>query len=263
MVQCFKDTTNSNPDEVTQPRDPVNGYTISVSPSRIRFVLLVTLAGLSIVYLLGLYSTFHLNRSNLYGFIDLFHFDGESNVPTWFATLLLLSCSVVLGLIAITKRQEQDRYTRHWFGLSLILLYMAADEGAQFHELWTRPVRELTDGANGWLRYGWIIPGAIIALLVGLTYLRFLVHLPKAVARRFVIAGALFLGGAIGMESVAGWYLTNREDGLGYELIAGAEELLEKVGTILALDTAIWYLSTQSPTLKFAFARNDKRALPA
>lgn len=230
--------------------------TVTLSRKRIRLVLALGVIVLSVVHLLGLISRFHLNHANLYGTIDLFHFDGEANLPALYATLLLLALSLVVALIAVRKRAERDRFARHWIGLALILIYMCVDEGAQFHELWTRPMRELTDDVGGWLRFAWVVPGALLALVIGLAYLRFLAHLPPTTARRFIFAGATFLGGAIGIESLSGWYITERDNDFGYYLLAATEELLEKIAVILALDTALAYLARQSPVIRLAFTRN-------
>lgn len=251
------------PDPRQGAPDTADGVlTVSISRPRVRLVLLLGVVVLAVVHLLGLISRFHLNRSSLYGTIDLFHFDGEANVPAWYATLLLVACGTVVALIAIKKRAERDPFARHWLGLAPILLYMSADEGAQFHELWTRPMRELTDDVGGWLRYAWVIPGAVIALVVGLAYLRFLAHLPPVISRRFVLAGATFLGAAIGLEIIGGWYITSRDNDFGYYLLAAKEELLEKVAVILAIDTALAYLASQSPAIRIAF-RNVARSVPA
>lgn len=218
---------------------------------------------LAIAHLLGQYSIHVLNRSNVYGLIDRFHLDGEANVPSWYAGLLLLACALVFLLIAVSKWQESDRFARHWAGLAVIAAIMCFDEGAQFHEMLTRPTREFADGTGGWLRSYWVVPGTILALIVGLAYLRFLRHLPRAVAARFLAAGGIFLAGAIGLESVGGWYITSRGTGVGYHLIAGTEEVLEKVGVLVALNTALAYLANQTPAIRLALRPDAAPSQPA
>ncbi len=138
------------------------------------------------MYLLRLFWIYLLGQSNLYGTIGRFHLEGEANLPAWYATLLLLACAVVFGVITVKKHADRDRFTAHWLGLALILMYLSADEGSQLHELFTRPMDELTDGFGGWLRFGWVVPAGLIA-------------------RGFVLAGATFLGAAIGLETIGGW----------------------------------------------------------
>ena len=229
------------------PDDPL---TIPIPRRRIVLVLSLGVMLLAVAHLLGQYSVFVLDRAELYGLIDRFHLDGEANIPAWYAALLLLACASVFGLVAAVKRTERDPFARHWAGIALILLFMCADEGAQLHELLTRPTRELAGGSGGWLRSYWVVPGALIALVVGLIYLRFLANLPRPVARRLIAAGTIFLAGAIGLESVGGWYITNHGAGAGYHLLAGAEEVLEMSGVILALDTALACLAAQTPAIR-------------
>jgi hypothetical protein len=224
--------------------------TVPISRHQIRLILSLGVVFLTVMYLLALFSIFVLQRSSLYGTIGLFHFDAEANVPAWYASLLLLACAVVFSLIAAKKRADRDPFARHWIGLVLILLYMSADETAQVHELFRRPMRELIGNAGGWLPFGWVVPGTLIALLVGLAYLRFLVHLPLPTARRFFLAGAIYLGAAIGIEIIGGWYLSFRDDDVGYDLLAGTEEVLEKIAVILAVDTALAYLATHTSVIR-------------
>jgi len=242
---------------------PAGVLTVPVSRQRIRFILSVGVLFLTAMHLVGLFSIFVLNRSNLYGIIDRFHLDSEANIPAWYASLLMLACAVVIGLIAAKKRIDRDPFARHWIGMALLLLFMSVDEAARLHELLTRPMRELTGNVGGWLPFGWVMPGVLLALIVGVAYLRFLAHLPPATRRRFVLAGAIFLGAAIGLETVGGWYITIRGNGVGYNLLASTEEVLEKLSVILAIDAALAYLATQAPIVRLALIRNDSSSSPA
>lgn len=152
----------------SSPLAPGKGLSISISRRWIIVVLSARVGILAVAHGMGQYSVFVLNRAEAYGTIDRFHLDGEANIPSWYAALLLLACAVVFGLIPVAKRSERDPFARHWAEIALILLCMCADEGAQPHEMPTRPTRELADGAVGWLRSRWVVPGAILAPTVGL-----------------------------------------------------------------------------------------------
>ena len=76
-------------------------------------------------------------------------------------------------------------------------------------------------------------------------------------------AGGIFVAAAIGLEAVGGWYITNRGTGAGYHLIAGAEEILEKLAVLLALDTALRYLANQTPAIRFALRTGAEATQPA
>lgn len=243
--------------------EPAQASALVITCSR-RHIVALLAAGvgvLAVAHLLGQYSIHALGRSNVYGLIDRFHLDGEANVPAWYAVLLLLACATVFAVIAVGARRSGDPYGRHWIGLAVIAFLLCLDEGAQFHELMTRPTRELADGAGGWVRSYWVVPGALLVLLIGLVYLPFLRGLPRAIAVRFVAAGAAYLLGALGLETVGGWYITNRGNGLGYNLLAAAEEVLEKAGVLLALDSGLRYLVIQTPAVRLSLRPDPPAAL--
>ena len=78
-------------------------------------------------YLLGIEETTE--------FVRLFHVAEEGNITAWFSSLLHLISAVLLAVIAKEKSSHQDRFSRHWFGLSIIFLYISIDEAARIHEI--------------------------------------------------------------------------------------------------------------------------------
>lgn len=166
---------------------------------------------------------------------ELFDVDEEESVPTWFSSSLLLLTAVVLFLIAHLSRQGKDRYARYWFGLGLGFTFMSVDEIAGFHET-----------LNSITETSWAVPGMIVALLVGVFYLKFLSSLPAPVAVRFMMSGAIFVGGAIGVELATEPYLyEDALDTLGYNLWTPVEEGMEMGGVILFLASLFDYLKSQ------------------
>lgn len=166
---------------------------------------------------------------------ELFDVDEEESVPTWFSASLLLLTAVVLFLTAQLSRQGQDRYAIYWFGLGLGFAFMSADEIAGFHET-----------LNSVTEISWAVPGLIVALLIGVFYLKFLSSLPAPVAVRFMMSGAIFLGGAVGVELATEPYLYDDAlDTLGYNLWTPVEEGMEMGGVILFLASLLDYLKSQ------------------
>jgi hypothetical protein len=155
----------------------------------------------------------------------------EANVPTWYISALLLLCSLALVECGAAARRRGERYARHWLYLAGVFALMSLDETAQFHE----HLYLLVDG-SGIFYFSWVIPGAAIAALVALAFLRFWLALPEPTRRRFAIAGAIYLTGALVMELPLG-YWTERagSDNLVYGLIDFVEETLELTGASLFL----------------------------
>lgn len=152
----------------------------------------------------------------------------EGNLPSWYASVLPLICA---GLLAwISGDETSDR--RHWQALALGFLAISIDEAVGLHELLSTLFT--TSGA---LHFGWVIPAAILVLVLFLAFLGFLRrlhHLSPGTARRFVLAGALYVGGAVLFELPLGWWTARHGDeNLGYYLIDWCEETLELAGLTL------------------------------
>jgi len=166
--------------------------------------------------------------------VQLLSLSEEANVPTWYSSMLLLGCAIVLASIAILVRASGDRMFKQWAVLAGVFAYMSMDETAQIHERLNS--LHLLSNLRGVFYFGWIIPGSVIVLVVGLAYLPFVFHLPKPTRARFIVAGVIYVGGALVMEMPLGsWATKHGEDNLGYALIDGVEETMEMVGASLFL----------------------------
>jgi hypothetical protein len=161
--------------------------------------------------------------------VQLFSLSYEQNVPTWLATCLLFSSGIALARVAATASQRRAPMSRRWWALSIIFLYLSLDELAELHE-------NLNGLAGGVVYFDWILPAAGVVLLLVALYLPFLRHLPGPTRRRFVLAAALYVGGALFMELPLGWWAAHAgEDTFGYALIDWVEETLELAGASVFL----------------------------
>lgn len=149
----------------------------------------------------------------------------ESNVPTWFASSLLLGCAIAAGSIAAQLR------SRSWWAIAIVLGYASLDEAAELHEHLGGHL-----DTSGILYFDWVIPAAVIVLVLAVIFLPFLRTLPSPLRGRLVAAAVIFVGGALVMELPLGrWTDHVGEDSLGYALIDWFEETLELAGAALAL----------------------------
>ncbi len=82
-------------------------------------------------------------------------------------------------------------------------MYLFVDEGTTIHETVGYALRDLL-GTSGVLFFAWVIPATVILAIFATIYLKFLVHLPGRIRLLVVIAGALFVGGALGIELLRG-----------------------------------------------------------
>lgn len=163
---------------------------------------------------------------------ELFDVDEEESIPTWFSSGVLLLVAVVLFFIYHLKRLAGDALAPYWAGLGAGFTFMSVDEIAGFHET-----------LNSVIEMSWAVPGLVVAVVVGLLYLKFLSSLPAATAVRFMMAGGIFVGGAIGVELATEPFLYNDElDTLAYNLWTPVEEGMEMGGVIFFLSALFDYL---------------------
>jgi len=222
---------------------------LSISLRRLAVVLVSVLALLTLAGFAAEYSRNLLGSKS--PLIDFFSLTEEKNIPTWWSSFLLLACSVVLLAIAATKSRAAGEFRRHWIALAAIFCYMSVDEFVEIHE-WLTSAPGLKD-LHGVLYYGWVVPAAFLVLLFALSYLRFLLHLPMSTRIKVALAGAIFVGGALGVELVlGGWTENHDEGGFVWCMIGLVEEAMEMMGSSLFLYALIEYLGRAAPDLRIA-----------
>jgi uncharacterized Tic20 family protein len=178
--------------------------------------------------------------------VRIFSLSAESNVPTWYSSSLLLACSFLLAVIAATKKREGARYARHWGALAVIFLYLSIDEASQIHEL----LNNLWD-LHSILYFSWVIPFGILVLVFAIVYLPFLFHLPPRTRIRVASAGVIYVGGALGVELILGyWADVHGDETFGYTLIDWVEESMEILGASLFCSALLEYLGTAVKDLR-------------
>lgn len=231
---------------------------IRLQPSRITFILASVASSLVLLSLASQFIRYGLGHDYVYWLLpiveQLFHVDLEQNISTLFSVTLLLCSGALLVLIALLKRQRQDSDVSKWMILAGGFFYLATDEGWSLHERLIDPVRGLLGHGNlGIFYFAWIIPAMAGVALLGLLFLGFLSRLPSSTRGSFIIAGSLYLGGAIGIEMLGGRYAELQLHGfenLTYQLFAHLEESLEMAGIILFIHTLLRYLAEQYPEIR-------------
>jgi hypothetical protein len=203
---------------------------------------LVSLAGIS-VELLG--AAFGLSTQT--GVVPLFSLSYEGNVPTFYSAAILSLAAVLLSFSAVAARKNGDGFVPHWWILALGFFYIAIDEVFSIHEMAGGLL-----SLSGVLYFSWVVPAAALVLLIGVSYLRFLQHLPRRTALRFFIAGTIYVGGAVVMELPLGyWTEKHGSHNLGYGLIDAVEETLEMVGINLFILWLLDHLADKHVVLRF------------
>jgi hypothetical protein len=160
---------------------------------------------------------------------QIFDVDEEDSFPTWFSAFILLLTSVTNGLMARRDSQAGGGNAAPWTALGIGFLLLSIDEIAGMHE--TLNSMDLP--------FSWTVPGAILAAFAGGVFLPFLLRLPRAIAIRFAVGGAIYLGGALGVEVLTDPYLENDAlNTLAYNMWTALEESMEMGGVLIYLEGA-------------------------
>ncbi|MBC8176890.1 MAG: hypothetical protein H8E19_05750 [Deltaproteobacteria bacterium] len=236
-----------------------NKIDLIISPKRVLKVLVVIVLLLTIASIIG--QTYKYTVGHDRYIVDFFDLDKEFNIPNWYASTTLLFCSLLLVFIAFGSRKAKARFFLHWIFLSAIFLIFALDEGLKLHEQSITPVREFFSSIGfasvGFFYYSWVFPAAILVIIFAASYVRFLMNLPSRTRYLFIIAGVLYVGGALLMESMTGLYASyaNREN-LTYAILTNIEELLEMVGILVFIYALMSYIKSDLPGLRIGIGKS-------
>ena len=218
--------------------------TMLVSPKKLTWALTAIVLGLLLAHITTQCMKYFLGHDIQLGLLRLFDLDQEGTLPSWYSSSTLLLCSLFLLVIGLAKKHGGDRYGSHWLVLSIIFFCLSIDEAASLHEMSTIPLRTAFD-TTGYLDDAWVIGGGTFALAVFVALLRFLAALPGRTRNLFMMAGVLYVGGAVGMEIFGSNYnvLYGRQT-LAYSLMATAEEGLEMFGIVVFLYALSSYMAS-------------------
>ncbi|HEY9816076.1 MAG TPA: hypothetical protein V6D20_09820 [Candidatus Obscuribacterales bacterium] len=225
---------------------------IHISPTRITKFLIGVVIGLALASLLGQYFKFYLGDDMMFGFVPRFDVNTEQSIPTWYSSITLLLCSSLLATIAIAKHTAGDRFRYYWTGLAIAFLYLSVDEAASLHELLNYATPKVLPNSQSFSQ-PWVIPAALFALVFGIAYVRFLLHLPKKTQRFFVAAFVLYVGGAVLMEVVGAlhWQSASSTGELSADqnmimaVMLTIEEVFEMLGVLAFIYGLLDYIATQ------------------
>ena len=223
---------------------------IITTPAKVAGSFLVVSAVLVTINCALLFLYYYLGGHELFGLLDLFDLDIEGNIPTLYSAVAVLFCAALLGLVTVINWHKPDSRRLYWLGLSILFLFLAIDEGAAIHEEIGSWLDNHYD-ARGVLYFFWVVPYGMAASILALIYLRFLGTLPADTRWRFILAGALYVGGALGVEMLgareADLHNTNT---LVYSFLFTLEETLEMLGIVIFMHALLLYLVHETGRLE-------------
>jgi hypothetical protein len=180
----------------------------------------------------------------------------EKNFPALFSAGQLAVSGLLALAIACAVKSTKRPHFLHWLGLALILLFLSLDEALALHEKLTEPLQSVLHTSR---RALWVIPYGGLLVLFGASYLRFTLRLPPWTRKRVIIAGCIYVTGALLLETL-GWYHATHhgQSNAFYFLCSLTEESLEMAALVLLIHTFMTHLVREFG--EFALALRDDAA---
>jgi hypothetical protein len=228
--------------EAARPSAEQAGATFVISPGLLLKVIVPAIVVLDVLNAIAVF-LYHHRHHHGGRFFLMFSLDKEANAPSWFSSALLLTAAAALALVALDAFARRMPWRRHWAGLSLVFVLLSLDETAEIHERigsWLRAHLNL----HGPLHYAGVIPALALAVAVGIAYVRFLRALPRSIRLGILLAAAIYITGAAGVEAASGWFAERHGSrSTTLLLVSTVEENLEMIGTTLFILVVVSYLA--------------------
>ncbi len=159
----------------------------------------------TVVIALGLFANLFtkLTDLGLFGFLRLLDVSSEQSIPTYVSVINLLLASILIFIIYSYEKTNKQNGAGYWLFLSILFLYLSVDESASIHEnfgniqgyLVRKELISPIVSTHPWLPFG-----VFFVFAVSIVLLPFLRKLPTDTRRYFLIAGCVFVTGAVGFE---------------------------------------------------------------
>lgn len=197
----------------------------------------------------------------------LFYLDAENNISAICNALLILF-NGLLAYFVFAKEPVRWRAIG-WLTIAVAMLFLGLDEACRLHEqMGDELTKRLGVGSVEILGFHlywlWVIPYIIFAGLFFAAVLRLLLDLPSRIRALMILSGAIYVGAAAGLESVAGWLKHTPAYAHWIALEIPVEEGLEMLAMALFGRTLLEYLERYKGTVSIRFgAQPDYAEIPA
>ncbi|MGB6153408.1 MAG: hypothetical protein WBG48_15620 [Pricia sp.] len=216
---------------------------LPIRPKKILGVLLVCILLLEIANIIGL--VYYFNGNNINWLFNLFNIRTEGNMAAYYSSMTILLAALLLAFISLVRKINGLSYSL-WLILSAIFLYLSVDEAVQLHER-VGVIIDNNFNLTGYLSWGWVIPyGILFIIFAGVYYFKFLPQLPKNIFWLFIISGAIFVMGAIGVEMIgAKNFHSDNFSEVVNAICYSIEEGLEMLGIALFIYALLLYIKEE------------------
>jgi hypothetical protein len=227
-------------------------FVVRLSPRRffnasLLFTFVLVLLSLS-MRVLGLlhHQTLPLWLRGLSWLVDL---DKESNLPSFYAAMLLGASSLCLVGLTWIKRKYGERDIWQWGILAGLFSLLAWDEAVQIHESIAGVIKDyhfsevIGIQSSGVFHFAWVTIGLVLVLGLFAAYFPVLQHVSPLQRRMLYTCAIVYVSGALGMEMIGGLVAERwTEQSIPYVISTHIEECLEFTGLNLFIYTLLRYI---------------------
>jgi hypothetical protein len=237
-----------------------------------RFVGLLLVAALALI-LIHSVMTVVVFGFDTYPMIDLgsrdidpvywFDLNNEKRFGAIFGASIIVIAAVCMlwtGLKTETRKWMLAGYIL----VSGIIFFMACDEFFSIHER-TGQMAGVSAEYGSQVVPGWVKVMAVVVALLCIPMGAFWWHLPKAFKIRTMIAAAVFLGGAMGVEVISSAFVMHQgtKETLGYGLLVAIEEGMEMIGIVILIDAILLHRAKALASVEASDAPPQASPAPA
>ena len=207
---------------------------------------------LTLAHIIGQWAAFYLGLEGEHKSIVVwFDLDEELNFPSYYATVSLLFCSLLLAIITFAKKKSGEQYI-YWLGLAVVFLFLSVDELIGIHESLKSKVQVALHTSESFYS-AWVIPYSISLIIFLLVYVKFVFNLPSKTRILFLIAGSVYVSGAVGMELIREFYSKLYADNITFvTIIITIEELLEMTGVVIFIYALMSYIDSELKDIRLS-----------
>lgn len=202
---------------------------------------------MAIVHLIFQYlnlNVYHELNGHIFEMSNRVDFDDEASIPTWFSQFILLSIAVGAFISAYLSRPRSNKNNSRIFWLIVggISFLLSIDEVAALHEFVLQTVHLLTFGESGATKSNnaWVMVLPFITIGALALVWRAIRNLSKQIVWLFVLGGAIYLAGAVGIDIITNADAANNFINAG--ILVAIEESMELIGSSIILFAIIRHL---------------------
>ena len=219
---------------------------IAITPKQVLKWLLAISVILTCISVIGHALQFVYGRDQFVEFVRLFNLGQEKNIPTWYTSINLFTCGLLLAYITYLQKQEYGHRGKRWVTLAVIFVALSVDAIATIHDnTIEKPLVELLQ-PSGVLHFPWVILGWLFVFIVAIVYRTFILDLDRYIRYLFILAAVIYLGGALVLEMLSAYlmdYYVNKV--LLRGAVATIQEFAEMAGLAIFIYALLIYIPVQ------------------